>query len=156
MSGLALWWQGRSRREQLLLGVMGALLPGVLIWLLIARPLSAALDAARAREAAAAEALGAARARADVRRTGLGETAPLPLAAYVARSAADAGYPNARVTASGPARATLSIEAARPQALFGWIADLETHGVAVETLRATAGADHTVAVAASLRARGSR
>ena len=76
--------------------------------------------------------------------------------AGVARSAADAGYPSARVTASGPARATLSIEAARPQALFGWIADLETHGVAVETLRATAGPDHTVAVAASLRARGSR
>jgi general secretion pathway protein M len=157
MSGLGRWWRDRSPREQAMLGVMGALIVLVLGWLLIARPLSAALEAARAREAAAAEAVGAARARAArARVSAASASAPLPIDSYVTRSASDAGYPNARVTAQGPTRAALAIAAARPQVLFGWIASLEAHGVVVETLRASAGADHTVAIEATLRARGSR
>jgi len=157
MSGVLAWWRGLSQREQVLVGIMGILAVLVLGWLLIVRPLSAALDGARAREAAAIEAAGAARAQAArIGTVGTSASAPLPIDSFVTRSAADAGYPGARVTAQGPTRASLSIEAARPQALFGWIASLEAHGVVVETLRATAGADHSVAVEATLRARGSR
>jgi len=157
--GLARWWRERSAREQVLLVVMGALLAIVLGWLLVARPLAAAIESAEAREAAAAEALGAARARAERAALLGGATAaspPLPIDGLVSRTAADAGFATARVTAEGPARAQLTVEAARPQALFAWLADLQARGIVVETLRAEAGADHTVRVEANLRARGSR
>lgn len=157
--GLARWWRERSAREQVLLAVMGALLALVLAWLLIARPLAALIASAEAREAAAAEALGAARARADRAALAGGAavaSAPLPIDSLIARTATDAGFATARVTARGPARAHLTIEAARPQALFAWLADLQARGIVVEALRAEAGADRTVRVEAELRARGSR
>ena len=41
------WWNGRSRREQVLLGVMGALVAGFLLWFGVAAPLQAAAASAR-------------------------------------------------------------------------------------------------------------
>jgi general secretion pathway protein M len=158
-AGALAWWRGRTAREQWLLAIMGLLLVALLAWLLVARPLAAALETAHAREAAAAEALGEARARAArfaARDGAMAASAPLPIDSLIARTAADAGFASARVTAQGPTRATLTVEAARPRALFAWITDLEARGIVVETLRATAGADHDVAVEARLRARGSR
>ena len=50
--------------------------------------------------------------------------------------------------------ATVAIDAARPQALFGWLVRLEESGLLVERLRAQANSDRTLAVEAVLRARG--
>jgi general secretion pathway protein M len=77
----------------------------------------------------------------------------LPLDALVSRTAADAGFTAARVTAGGPTIARLTLDAARPQALFGWIATLEAQGVRVERLQARANPDRTVAVEAAFSAR---
>ncbi len=41
------WWSGRSRREQILLGVMGALVAGFVLWFGVAAPLRAAATSAR-------------------------------------------------------------------------------------------------------------
>jgi general secretion pathway protein M len=154
MSG---WWRARSLREQVLIAIMGLLLAILLGWLLVARPLAGALETAHARQQAAAVALGEARAWAARARAGSGvETAPtLPIAGLVQRSAADSGFPAARVEAQGPARARLAIQAARPQALFGWIATLQARGIVVDSLQARSNRDHTVSVEAVLKARGS-
>jgi general secretion pathway protein M len=155
MSG---WWRARSLREQMLIAIMGLMLAIVLGWLLVARPLAGALETAHARQQAAAVALGEARARSAQAREASGvETAspPLPIAGLVQRSAADSGFPAARVEAQGTARARLAIQAARPQALFGWIATLQARGIVVESLQARANLDHTVSVEAVLKARGS-
>ena len=149
----AFWWQARSRRERGLLIVMAALAAFVLGWLLIVRPLSDARAAQETRHAAAAVALADARARAAVNRGTVVEVSPLPVDSLIGRTAGEAGFAAARIAAQGPGRATVAIDAARPQALFGWIARLEASGLVVERLRAQANADRTISAEAVLRKR---
>jgi general secretion pathway protein M len=154
---LAAWWQLRSEREQRLLFVMFGLIALVLIWLLVIRPLSDALDSVRSRHGDAVTALAEARARAATGARSPATSAasvPLPVDAFIGRTASEAGFTGARITAQGPARASIAIDAARPQAFFAWVRLLEQSGLAVETLQARANSDRTLAVEAALRARG--
>jgi general secretion pathway protein M len=80
----------------------------------------------------------------------------LPLDALISRTAADAGFTAARVAGGGPNMARMTLDAARPQALFGWIATLETQGVRIERLQARANPDRTVAVEAAFSARAAQ
>lgn len=148
------WWQARSARERTLLTVMVALAAIVLGWLLIVRPLADALEQAKARHGLAVVALGEARARDEARRAGANAPAvPLPIDGLLAPAAAEAGFPGARVTGQGPAAAVVAIDAARPQALFGWVAQMERRGLAVARLRAQANPDRTLAVEIAFQAR---
>lgn len=149
------WWSARTQREQRLLLVMFALLAAAAAWLLVVRPLGEALDAAKVRHAAAVEAVGLARARtASLPAATAGRAAPRPLDAFLSRTAREAGFAGARVAGQGPDHATIAIDAARPQALFGWLRRLEAQGAKVESLSASANQDRTLAVEARLRARG--
>ena len=149
---MILWWEARSERERWLVGTMLVLFVILLIWLLVVRPLSDALDAAKMRHGDAAVALAEARAR-TAPMGAVGPAAAGPIVALVTRTAAAAGFPGARVAAMGAGRATVSLDAARPQALFGWIAQMEQAGLMVERLRTRANADHTVAAELTMRAR---
>lgn len=148
---LLLWWQGRSPRERGLLAIMFVLFAVVLGWLMVVRPLSDGLDAARTRHDTAVVALAEARSRADT--SGRRVSAPLPIDSLIGRTAAEAGFAGARIAAQGPARASVTIDAARPQAAFGWLALLEGSGLVVERLHVQANSDRTLRVEASLRAR---
>lgn len=146
------WWEARSARERWLVGAMLVLAGVVLVWLLIVRPLADALDAAKMRHGDAAVALAQARARARPQ----GMSAPAasgPVESIVARTAGAAGFAAARIAGQGPGRASVSLDAARPQALFGWIAQMEQQGLVVERLRASANPDHTLSAEMSLGAR---
>ena len=143
------WWALRTPRERALIGTMLALLALVLAWLVIVRPLADALEAAKARHAVAAMALGEARAR---RAIAAPPAATGPVDAIAATTAAEAGFPNARIASHGPGRATVILDAARPQALFGWVAQLERRGLAVERLSAQANADRTLSAEIVLQA----
>jgi general secretion pathway protein M len=159
MDGLTLWWRERTRREQRLLLVMLGLFALVLLWLLVVRPLADALDSAQQRHHDAVLALAEARARDEAGRRLQGQrvaTAPLPVDALVSRTGAEAGFTNARIAGQGPARATFALDAVRPQAFFGWVRLLERRGLVVESLRARANGDRTLAVEAAFRARGAR
>lgn len=153
---MTIWWQGRSERERRLLIVMMGLAALVLGWLLVVQPLADALEEAKARHGEAVVALGEAKARAEARRreTATG-TAPLPIDSLLGSSASEAGFTAARINAQGPARATVALDAARPQALFGWIAQLERRGLVVDQLRAQANPDRTLTAEIAFRARGS-
>jgi general secretion pathway protein M len=149
---MKIWWEARSERERWLVGLMLVLAAILLLWLLVVRPLSDALDAAKSRHGDAAVALAEARARARPP----GAAAPAasgPVDAIVARTAAAAGFPGARIAGQGPGRASVSVDAARPQALFGWIAQMEQAGLVVERLRAQANPDHTLSAEMTLGAR---
>jgi general secretion pathway protein M len=128
----------------------------VLVWLLIIRPLGDALDRAKQRHNTAVLQLAEARARSNPGGARPGTAASLPLDALISRTAADAGFTAARVTGGGPTTAQLVLDAARPQALFGWIASLESQGVRVDRLQARANPDRTVAVEAAFSARASQ
>lgn len=146
------WWAERSPRERRLIQVMGGLALLVLGWLVVVRPLTDALDAAKTRHAAALTALGEARARRVPAAT---PTAPPagPVDALVARTAGEAGFTTARITAQGPGRAMVALDAARPQALFGWVARLEQSGLVVERLTARPNSDRTLGAELTLRKR---
>ena len=148
---MILWWEARSARERWLIGVMLALLAFVLAWLLVMRPLADALDAAKQRHGAAVVALAEARARA---RPAAGPAATGPADQIVAETASAAGFTGARIARLGPARASAAVDAARPQALFGWVAQMERRGLLVERLSARANADRTLAAELTLRAGG--
>ena len=155
---LFLWWRTRTLREQRLLLVMFALLAVVLVWLLIVRPLNDALAEARERHGEAVVALAEAKAAAEaIERLQSARPARLtaPLDALLSASAGDAGFAVTRVEGSGPNRATVTIAAARPQALFGWVEQMErSHGLIVERLQATTNSDQSLAVEITFRARG--
>jgi len=153
---MSAWWATRSERERKLLLVMFGLLALVLVWLLVVRPLGDALDRAKQRHNVAVLALAEARARSSPGGARTGGPPSLPLDALVRRTATDAGFTAARVTGGGPNIARLTLDAARPQALFGWIASLEAQGVRVERLQARANPDRTVAVEAAFSAGAAR
>ena len=152
------WWRTLTVREQRLLLAMVALLAVVLVWLLIVRPLNDALSAARERHGEAVVALAEAKAAAEaIKRLQSARPARLtaPLDTLLSASAGDAGFAVSRVEGSGPSRATVTIAAARPQALFGWVEQMERrHGLIVERLQATTNSDQSLAVEISFRARG--
>lgn len=150
-------WLARSPRERWLLGVMLALAALVLVWLAILTPLSDMLSAARQRHGEAVEALAEARAQAAAI-TALERERPAPFAgpmdAAVAASAAEVGFQLSGVQPEGQGRVSLAIGAAKPQALFGWIAGLEAQGYIVQSLTASSNPDRTLSARIVLRARG--
>ena len=153
------WWAERSPREQRLLLVMFALVALVAAWLLVIRPLADALDSAQRRHSEAVIALAQARARAATSRGldgGRAAAAPLPIESLIRRTSAEAGFANARITAQGPARASFALDAARAPAFFAWVRTMERRGIMVDSLRARANSDRTLAVEAAFRARPAR
>jgi general secretion pathway protein M len=152
---LKLWWSLRTTREQRMLLAMAAVIAITFAWLLVVRPMDDALADARERHARAVLDVARVEGQAD-RIRALEREAPPPvgsLAMAIEAKAAAAGFAKARVTADGP-RVSIAIEAARAQAFFGWIADLERRdGVIVERLTARTNSDATLAVEAVLRPR---
>lgn len=147
------WWSERSARERRLIQAMLGLAVIVLGWVLVVRPLSDALDAAKTRHAAAVVALGEARAR-TMPGAAPGAPAAGPVDALAARTANEAGFTNARITSQGADRASVAVDSARPQALFGWVARLEQSGLIVERLTTRINGDRTVASEITFRKRG--
>jgi general secretion pathway protein M len=157
IAGLASWFRGRTLRERRLILVMLALAALLLVWLLVVRPLGDALSAARERHGAAVAALAEARTRADA--IGRLEKAPpmpldSPVASLVGRAAAEAGFRLSRLDPDGDRAVAVAMEAARPQAFFAWVSEMEAgRGLVVERLTATSNSDRTLAVEVVFRAR---
>lgn len=157
IAGLAAWFRVRSRREQRLILAMLALAALVLAWLLVVRPLGDALAAARSRHAAAVIALAEARSRGEaIGRLEKSRPPPLgePLGGMLARAAGETGFPLSRIETEAGGAVTLAVAAARPQAFFAWVDEMErVRGLIVERLSATSNSDRTVSVEVTFRAR---
>lgn len=129
------WWTSRSRREQILLAVLGTLALVTVVWLGAFRPLAAAARAADTRLARAAEVEAAVdRGLAElavIRRHPRPRTASRPVAEVVVESAAAADLTLARSEPDPGGGLRISLEAVAPGALFPWLATLQReHGVA--------------------------
>ena len=140
-----------------MLAVLIALFLLVLAWLLVIRPLGDTLADARERHGAAVIALAEARANAAVIGR-LERSRPAALSGSidqaVAQSASGAGFQLSRIEPEGQDGVSLAIEAARPQALFAWVGEMETgRGLIVQQLTARSNSDRTLSVQLTLRAR---
>ena len=129
---------------------MLGLLALVLAWLLVIRPVSDALASARERHSDAVLAVAEARAQVEALR-GLQQPASAalsgPLDTMLNQSATEAGFSVSRIEREAPNRATMVLDAVRPQAFFGWVDQMESsRGLTVERLTATTNSDQTLAV----------
>ncbi len=146
LSVASAWMAGRSRREQILLAVLGGFLVVALLWLAILRPLLDARAAAIGRIAAYETVM------VRVRTAGpLGPSAqPLtgPLASAIPTQAATFGV-IPTVTADGDA-AEVTVADARYDSVVPWLAGLEAAGATLSSVRIDRGSQPGV-VNVSLR-----
>ena len=152
-----LWFAERSLREKRLLIVMVALAAVTLVWALIIRPVNDGLSNARERHADAVILLADTQARvkavsAIVQQHPAAIAAPLDTT--IRDRANEAGFALTSVTADGPNRVQIAIATARPGALFGWIAQLESAGIIVDSLATADNGDKTVSAQISFKVRG--
>lgn len=152
---LRAWLDGRTRRERLLLAVMAVLLGAALVWYGIVTPVQTWRDSAAERRDAAAVAL--ASVEADIariegaREPGRGAGGE-PIEPLLLRTAEQAGLTMARRQPESDGSYTVWLEAAPPEAAFGWIATLEAaHGVTVTNLTALKSAAGGLDLQASFR-----
>jgi general secretion pathway protein M len=139
MERMQAYWAERSRREQVMLGVMFALLAVVILWFGVAMPLDRAQRSARDTLLEATDRNAAVRAavrqlKALPRAAAGGPAAPLDQ--LVGQGAGEAGLTLERAQAQGLDRMEIAIASIRPVALFSWIATLESQGVRVDTISA--------------------
>ena len=154
---LRLWFAARSLREKWLLIVMVALAAIALVWGLIIRPVNDGLSSARERHEDAVILLASTKARVKAV-AAIEQQHPTPIAApldtIIRDRASEAGFALTNVSADGPNRVQIVIATARPGALFGWIAQLESAGIVVESLATADNGDKTVSAQISFKVRG--
>lgn len=142
------WWQGRSPRERVMLGVMGALIGAVLVWYLVVSPALAWHAAAAQRRAEAEIRL----ARIETAAARLVPGAPADAATIQARAQAAADAAGLAASFSAGERGVDFTVASAPTAvLFGWIAAIRAqHGLEPVSLAVTENADATLTAQGTL------
>lgn len=156
MAQIRQFWDGRSQREQWLLGVMCTLFALVLSVFVVILPLSDAISAARERLSRAAQASGQVETRIaalDKARRGPVPQTGAALATTIVATAQDAGFALDRANAQGNDRVAITIPAVKSMALFAWLGDLDARGIFAETITVRRNADASLSVDAVLRAR---
>lgn len=136
----AVWMAGRSRREQVMIAVLGALVVIAVVWLLILRPLLDARQTAIGRIAAYEQVM------VDVRASG-GVVAPTsslsgPLQAAIPTHAATFGI--VPTVTGDDAAAQVSVTGARYDAVIPWLSSLEASGAALSSVNIRRGASDGV------------
>lgn len=151
------WFAALTLREKRLVLVAAALAVVTLLWFGIIRPIGDGLSSARSRYNGAVARLADTRAQMQAL-TLLQADRPPPLAVPIDIAVRDkaniAGFGLNSVTPQGSGAVQVTVTAARPAALFGWIADLESSGVIVETITTTDNGDQTVAATIIFKTRG--
>lgn len=140
MERIATYWVERSTREQYMLGVMFALLAGVILWFGVAMPLERAQKNARDALIEATDRNAAIRSAVkqlkSLPRSSASSGPAAPLDQFVGQGAGEAGLTLERAQAQGNDRMDIAIASVRPIALFSWLSQLEGQGVRVETMSA--------------------
>ena len=136
------WWDGRTAREHVMLGVLGGVLALVLAWFLILAPLLAWKAGAADRLDAAVQTHALASAASGIDPSGGVARSPDDIAALLNDSAAEAGIA-VQMTAEGGG-VSFAVESAETAHLFGWIAALERAGLTLASLSVLENADATL------------
>ncbi|MBA4001424.1 type II secretion system protein GspM [Brevundimonas sp.] len=136
------WWDGRTAREHVMLGVLGGVLALVLAWFLILAPLLARKAGAADRLDAAVQTHALASAASGIDPSGGVARSPDDIEALLNDSAAEAGIA-VQMTAEGGG-VSFAVESAETARLFGWIAALERAGLTIDSLSVLENADATL------------
>jgi general secretion pathway protein M len=151
------WWGERSPREQWMLGLMVATIAAFLVWFAVLMPLAKGLERARTRHNQAVVDLTTVRGKAAALKAIRAKPAPLlgaPLPTFISQSAGEAGFTLSRADPVGTNGVAIAIVAAKSPALFDWLNSLDARGIFVSGLTIRTNSDMTIAVDATLNARG--
>jgi general secretion pathway protein M len=151
------WWSDRSPREQWMLGFMVAAIAAFLAWFAVLMPIARALERTRMRHSQAVVDLATVRGKAVALKAILAKPAPslgVPVPAFVSQSAGEAGFTLSRTDPVGTNGVAIAIVAAKSPALFDWLGTLDARGIFVSQLTIRTNSDMTIAVDATLNARG--
>lgn len=152
---LADYWGQRTVRERRLIAMMLVIAVPLLLWLLVARPLTGALGDAKDRQAEAVARHGRILARIDAIEHGASSGSPPArvgaLDLFVAESASQRGLTLDTNTPQGADAVVIRIARARPEALVEWLSGFEDQGIVIEDMRMTQSQDSSVALEARLR-----
>ncbi|WP_343344982.1 type II secretion system protein GspM [Sphingomicrobium sp. XHP0239] len=152
MNAIRDWWRGRSRREQILFGILALVAVPVIAWFLIIAPAVSWHDEARETYVASSDRYGRVKALAEAMGGDPSTTATAPmridasLDQFVATSADQAGFALTSNSASGPDRTNVSIAQARSAAALAWLEQLRAAGVVVEAMSMTDNGEGGVAL----------
>lgn len=160
MSTVTDWWLGRTVRERWLIAAMLAILLPLLAWLLVARPLVVALDAAQQRHVAAVRQHGqvlaqVAQLKAAPRIAG-GPSTGAPIALRITEAAAQASLSLSANQPAGPTTTAITLAPTSPAAALRWLRQLEGSGIVVRELAITPQPGGLVVVSATLAQGGGR
>ncbi|HEY1071763.1 type II secretion system protein GspM [Brevundimonas sp.] len=156
---IGLWWDGRSAREQRMLGVMALLIAAVLIWLLAVRPAFAWRAAAAERRVEATASLtrieaglsGRASQEAAGARAAMPPSMNLAEVEQAARAAAEAAGLSVTFSVDGDGGLAFDAPGVTSAALFGWLAALKAdYGVETRAVTVIEKADATLDAAGVL------
>ncbi len=129
-------WLARSRREQIMLAVMGLIVVSVLGWFAVLVPLGKAVEASETRVAKAADRF--ARLDRAARTSGLPPAGAQPLNAVVDTTAQAAGLTISRRREEADGRLTVWLTGAQPALMMTWLTALaRAQGIAVTEMTAS-------------------
>lgn len=130
LSSAQTWFEARSRREQLLLGVLGALALATVLWFGVFGPLFSVRAEAKAR-IAAYEALKT--------RLKSGVTPGQPVATGDLTAVINTTAASAALTLTTADQGAVTLREARYESVIAWLAGLEASGVTIQSLSMTPG-----------------
>lgn len=155
------WYMARTVRERWLIGMMLAVAVPLLCFLLIYRPLTAAIERAEERHSAAVRSHGLVLARLaqldQVQRPTVALPAgSAPLSLRVTEAAALAGVSLSANEPRGNGSALITLAPSPPTAALRWLRQLEQQGIVVRELTITPQQGGQVVVTSTLSQAGSR
>jgi general secretion pathway protein M len=154
MAAIRAWYYALSHREQVLLGVAGALAALVVLILGIILPSLAAIDRAKIAHDEAVQRRGRIEATVDAalaQKPSGRVTGGADIALIVTQGAAEKGFDLVKSANATPGQMTFRMDQARAPALLAWLTELESQGVAVSSVTLRGGANGSVTVEAQLQ-----
>ena len=146
------WFMALSRREQILVGILGALLALTILVFGIVQPLIDGYAGARSDHRTALTESARLSAKLDMlEKGGAGSQRQVAgsLHQVLAESAAERGFVVDSNTPRGNDAATITMASAGPAAFFAWVNDLEAQGIRLESLTTTPASNGAISVNAS-------
>lgn len=148
------WFAALSLREQWGVALAASLCAAALLWFGLVRPLGAAQAEARARHAEAALKLARIETDAAALRPLLtASVPPVPIEAAMRDRVGQAGFAPSTILPQPGDALLIGIPAAKPLALFGWLAAMERDGYIVEALTTNDNGDQTISAQITFRPR---
>ncbi len=151
------WFDALSSREKILISILAVLLTGFIVFYGVLRPFAGAMDNAELRYQEAIERKGRIEAKTaffhGVERGSEAEVQAVsgPIEPTISQSAGEAGFATSAINTQSDGSVTMTIDSAKPTALFRWVAMLEQRGIMVSEISANPGPNETVSATLKLR-----